>query len=1014
MKKIIIAAIIVCVVGITVFIGSLNLPRFCAYVIAGMTESSVTISDVILTREGANLALSLHDIRLKGKIEGTIKTCRVVINAARGIYFREISVSDFELKAKPPGQTGRVFRYPAQHIEVRNGIVTVSGQKVTIDSLKAENVNIGDTLSFEAHIRNGDYVGTIDIRGQGAYNERTTSVKGDMDFTAFNLTRIDSILKGDVSGKGSFSLKNNSFAFTAKIRAERFQLMDTWLRKPLALDHVDADVTLSGAGRNVDIRIENTFYKETPFALNIQLKNYEYASLELTSGFLNIQDVTSYATSDYSLQNLWSALKSGQVRTSMLRDINGGPITALLEVKDVAATYEGMSIDNIRAQVSVDMEKVDVSDLSGSYKTNRFYEVNGVVPYDENKPLRARGRYAVSLNELPPFVDLKEIVFRDGTTDGTVEVEAKQGRLLKVDGSGKLNDARAFWRNTSFSSRGSYRFSGDGIVFDPLVIAKDGGTDITCRGRWNKDNLDFSLKGTLETGHLHSLAKIPFNMTGTVKLDGEVHLSDGALGAGGDLNMDALAFEIPGYMKKTGGIKSAAHVRASKKGSLITVDDLSYELDGIRAEAQGTISDLKRVNGTFSVNGRDIGRLARIFLLPEETTGGDVSLRLAVKDMDIPVTKLPQMTGNVNVKNGFLHLPFLSRPFRQMDLSADFRGTSFDMLVNGLTCGESVLRKGTLAVKGLETPRFSLSLDMDRFNLADFSGNGKSPFRIPVIPQGSIPGRTGGEIVLRAKDVTLGRIPGKNLEIKGSMADRGITVSELKLGLFDGEADIGGGIDLSGKVPVLYANGKLARIQSEPALRALGTTKDITGTTFLNGNLKSEGSAVADLISNLDGAVALYNSDGVIRKWNFISKIFGALNLYDLFRGKVDLTQQGLTYTKFGATFTGKKGVFQTNNFLLDSPSMVLSGNGQLDLSKNEMDGVIHVSPLIVIDRTIDQIPIVRNILKEPGQGFLYLSYSVKGPLDDPDITPNVISTIGNKALELLRNVLVFPKEVFQ
>ncbi len=110
----------------------------------------------------------------------------------------------------------------------------------------------------------------------------------------------------------------------------------------------------------------------------------------------------------------------------------------------------------------------------------------------------------------------------------------------------------------------------------------------------------------------------------------------------------------------------------------------------------------------------------------------------------------------------------------------------------------------------------------------------------------------------------------------------------------------------------------------------------------------------------------------------------------------------------------GKKGIFKTANFLLDSPSMVITGDAQLDLNKNQADGVLHVSPLVALDRTIEQIPVLRSILKEPGQGFLYLSYSVKGPIDDPDITPNVITTIGGKALETLKNILTLPKGVFE
>ncbi len=953
--------------------------------------------------------------RLKGKIEGIVRNCHVVINAAKGIYFKEISISDFEIAVKPVTKSGRFFKFPAELIDVKNGIVTIAGEKIIVSAIKAVNMNVDDELSLEAHIQSSDFIGTIDVRGEGTYNKRKTDVKGDVSLAGFNLAKIDKILKGTVKSAGTFSLKEDKLTFTGKAEATRFELMDTWLKRPVTLDRVDSDVSMTAEGKIVDIKIENAFYKETPFVLDIKLKDYKYVSLDLSSDFLNVQDVTSYATSEYSLQNIWDALKGGEVKAKKLRHEKSGPVTVDLEIKEIAAIYEDMSFSDIKGEVHIDMSKVDISNLNGTYKTSRFYDVNGTIPYEEKKPVRAKGKYEVNLKDMPPFIDLKGIIFKGGATDGTAEVEAKRGQTMKVKGSGRINNGLAEWKNTSFSARGLYKFSHDDVVFDPLLIAKDSGTDITCRGRWNGDNFDFSLKGVLEPQHLNPLFKPPFNMAGRVELDGGLNARDGILRVGGDVNMDDLILEIPGYMKKGKGAKSKARVKLSKKGPDVTVDNLYYELESITARARGTVSGGKKINADIDLDTRDIGRVAKIFYLPEETTNGDVSLDLNIKDLELPVKKLPYIVGDVKIKNGFLRLPGPAKPFRNMDLIADFKGTSFNVRVNSLNCGQSTLKQGMLTLNGLETPKFSLSVDMERFNLADFSGDGKEPFRIPLIPQQGILARTSGEMSFKAKDATLGKIPGKNLKIDSVMSDRKITVSGLKTGLFDGEADLQGIIDLSGTTPNLSANGKLGKINTELALKALnGTNKDITGTTFINGSLKSEGVTVTDLISNMEGTAILYNTEGTIRKWNLISKIFGFLNLYDLFRGKVDFTHDGLKYNKFGATFIGKKGIFNTDNFLLDSPSMVFNGKGNLDLNKKEIDGTINVSPLIVIDRTIDQIPVLRTILKEPGQGFLYFSYSVKGPLDDPQITPSVISTIGGKAIETLKNILTLPKGVFE
>ena len=115
-----------------------------------------------------------------------------------------------------------------------------------------------------------------------------------------------------------------------------------------------------------------------------------------------------------------------------------------------------------------------------------------------------------------------------------------------------------------------------------------------------------------------------------------------------------------------------------------------------------------------------------------------------------------------------------------------------------------------------------------------------------------------------------------------------------------------------------------------------------------------------------------------------------------------------------GAAFTIDHGVYHTKNFLLDSQSMVITGAGDIDLNKETVDATLEVSPLVALDRTIDKIPLVRSIVKHKNKGFLYVTYSVTGPFDDPDIKTNYVGTVGTKSLEILRNILIFPKEVFE
>jgi uncharacterized protein YhdP len=168
------------------------------------------------------------------------------------------------------------------------------------------------------------------------------------------------------------------------------------------------------------------------------------------------------------------------------------------------------------------------------------------------------------------------------------------------------------------------------------------------------------------------------------------------------------------------------------------------------------------------------------------------------------------------------------------------------------------------------------------------------------------------------------------------------------------------------------------------------------------------------LLRGLGGTVAVESRNGIIRRWNLLSKIFGLLNVYDFFRGRVDLLKEGLPYRKAGVTLNGEKGMFRTENFLIDSPSMVIAGQGVVNLPESSVDGKIVVSPLVALDTTIDWIPILRSIFKRKEGGLMYVVYDVKGPLRDPELSTSYVDSIGRRPIDFLKNILLLPKGVFE
>jgi uncharacterized protein YhdP len=118
-------------------------------------------------------------------------------------------------------------------------------------------------------------------------------------------------------------------------------------------------------------------------------------------------------------------------------------------------------------------------------------------------------------------------------------------------------------------------------------------------------------------------------------------------------------------------------------------------------------------------------------------------------------------------------------------------------------------------------------------------------------------------------------------------------------------------------------------------------------------------------------------------------------------------------YKRLGASFNGNNGVFHTNDLLIDSSSMLVTGMGDFDVGKKEIDGRMTVSPLVATDKIINLIPLVRRIIRERKNGVLFFGYDIKGPARDPEITSSYVRSVGARVVYMLRNTFQLPKGVW-
>ncbi|MBP1750437.1 MAG: hypothetical protein H6Q52_2976 [Deltaproteobacteria bacterium] len=1013
-KAILIVSLCLILIACAVLVVSHNLPTVIASLL-GRSGIPIRIERADLSLRDGTLVVELGNVTFKGGVSGKIGQISSRIFISDGIFFDTIAMKDFnlaadgKLKMSEKGLTAKIGL-----LEISNGTVNAAGRKFVIGSIVAQNINTKKPVQFVASITDPDHAGKVRVVGGSVIEKGKHRIKGSVEVDAFGLEKIDRILNGVVNGKGEFILDDGSFTLTGTCDSPKLILRDTWLKKPLVVDRVKARSTITVKGQDVAIKVYDTGYEGVPFTIDTYMNGFTFSRLEITSGDIPLGIVKEYVKLDDIGYDVWAYIKDGFLKMKRFTYIKDRPFTANLELRKLTGAYNGNEITDISGNLDVEESRGVFSGGTGYFKASKFYDLKGTITFGKKPWIKLDGKYTVDLTHIPYFVELKEVTINTGMADGVIELDSRNEKGLVLGGSGKISNASVTWRGRPFVVQGPFQLSGQELLFNNMAISGSD-TSLAVNGRWGPKGFTCFVKGYADSGIIGTVMGKAVKISGKVQLDSHVAIFDGQVAAAGHINMDDVAYGVPGYFKKAKGVPCRAEVRLTrKKTGEISVDDISGNLDVITIQASGTISNERKIDTRINVRTKDSGKAASLFNLNEDLRGGEASIDLDVKDLALPVTRLPLIVGNVQMKKGFLRVPGMPQVMKNIDLSADFRGHECDITVNGLTTGSSVMKKAELKISSFDTPapKFDMIVSFDRLNSKDFSTG--QDLKMRSIHKDSVLARSSGKISVRAGDVNLGSIPAKDLEVNAFMTDRKINVSDLKLRVLGGDTDVKGMIDLSGPVPSLYAHGRMARIKAGMSFAAMGgASQEITGDGYITGTLKSEGTTWKELKANLNGDTSVYSRDGVIKRWNMLAKIFALLNVYDLFQGKIDFGKDGLLYKKMGASFTIKNGVCQTKNFLLDSQSMVITGAGDIDLNKETINATLEVSPLVALDRTIDKIPIVRSIIKNKNKGFLYVVYSVTGPFDDPDITTNYVGTVGTKSLEILRNILVFPIEVF-
>jgi hypothetical protein len=197
----------------------------------------------------------------------------------------------------------------------------------------------------------------------------------------------------------------------------------------------------------------------------------------------------------------------------------------------------------------------------------------------------------------------------------------------------------------------------------------------------------------------------------------------------------------------------------------------------------------------------------------------------------------------------------------------------------------------------------------------------------------------------------------------------------------------------------------------DPALTCLlNRNHQIDGRFKLSGNIAGQGKA-EELIQSLRGKLRVDARDGRIYRSLILARILAFINVTEIFGGSLrDLENEGFGYKKIKIKTKIKKGQIRFKEISMDGNTLTLTGKGTLDLNNNALNLTLLVAPLKTVDRLVDKVPLVGDIIGD----FISIPFGVKGDVKDPKVIPLSPSAIGADLIGIMKKTLRLPFKIFQ
>ena len=191
----------------------------------------------------------------------------------------------------------------------------------------------------------------------------------------------------------------------------------------------------------------------------------------------------------------------------------------------------------------------------------------------------------------------------------------------------------------------------------------------------------------------------------------------------------------------------------------------------------------------------------------------------------------------------------------------------------------------------------------------------------------------------------------------------------------------------------LYVTPQVTGVDVSQLLSMLSTSSDrVTGS--LNGAGKiyfsdwHEWASLARWRASLSLAIA----DGVAQQLPVLVRLWSAVSLQGLLSFQLpSLPTEGLAFSSLTGDFALGDGTAVTSNVVLSSSAVRIEAAGEIDLIQHTLDLKSSLMPLHGITSSVAKVPLAGELLARGAEMLTTLLFRVRGPYQDPTVTPLVV-----------------------